>query len=244
MAEGWIAIDRKIQDHWLWKSFPFSYGQAWIDLLLLANHEATKIPYKGEMIVCERGTVNRSIKYLADRWHWDRKTTRKFLLLLERDEMVITKATRHRTTITIVNYDNFQHIGTTKRTTKCTSKSQQSPNKLPIYNNDNNDNNYILTDIICRLNEKTGKKFSPESSVAKRCINARLKEGYKTEDFYKVIDIKVSKWLNDENMNQYLRPETLFGTKFESYLNEKGASEHEVATTGRLYADVGIDCNQ
>ena len=47
-----------------------------------------------------------------------------------------------------------------------------------------------------------------------------MTEKYTIEDFKKVIDIKVSKWLNNPEMADYLRPDTLFGTKFESYLNE------------------------
>ena len=81
--EGWIKLDRSLQEHWVWKDFPFSEGQAWVDLLLLANHEDQKIPYKGEVIVCERGTVNRSISSLAERWKWGRDKARRFLKLLE-----------------------------------------------------------------------------------------------------------------------------------------------------------------
>jgi len=52
-------------------------------------------------------------------------------------------------------------------------------------------------------------------------IKARLNDGYSLDDFKKVIDIKTLKWKSDPKMSDYLRPETLFGNKFESYLNEK-----------------------
>ena len=55
-------------------------------------------------------------------------------------------------------------------------------------------------------------------------INARLEEGYSLKDFQKVIDNKVSDWINSPTMEIYLRPITLFNTKFESYLNQKGVS--------------------
>ena len=51
-------------------------------------------------------------------------------------------------------------------------------------------------------------------------INARLNNGFSLEDFKKVIDTKTNEWKNDKTMCKYLRPETLFVTKFESYLNE------------------------
>lgn len=67
---------------------------------------------------------------------------------------------------------------------------------------------------------KTGKNFKSNSKKTKSLINSRIKEGFKVEDFKKVIDIKTSEWLNDKQMAQYLRPETLFGNKFEGYLNQ------------------------
>ena len=54
-----------------------------------------------------------------------------------------------------------------------------------------------------------------------KVIKARFNEGFTLDDFKKVIDIKVKEWLDDKRMCQYLRPETLFGNKFEGYLNQK-----------------------
>lgn len=132
MAEGWIKLNRSLLDHWLWTKLPFSYGQAWIDLLMLANWEDKKLAYKGEIVTCKRGDVNLSITYLAERWKWDRRTVRKFLKLLECDGMVSLRCTTHRTTITIVNYGIYQDSGITECTTECTTKSQQDVQQSPI----------------------------------------------------------------------------------------------------------------
>ena len=78
-------------------------------------------------------------------------------------------------------------------------------------------NNYIY--IIGHLNKATGKKFKASSYKTRSLIDARLREGYTVEDFYKVIDTKTSEW-KGTNWEKYLRPETLFGPKFEGYLNE------------------------
>ena len=78
-------------------------------------------------------------------------------------------------------------------------------------------NNYIY--IIGHLNKSTGKNFKASSSKTRSLIDARLKEGYTLEDFYKVIDTKALEW-KGTNFEKYLRPETLFGPKFEGYLNE------------------------
>lgn len=80
---------------------------------------------------------------------------------------------------------------------------------------------YVIENVIEYLNNKTGKNFKSNSKPTIKHINARIAENFTLEQFKKVIDIKVSKWLNNPEMVDYLRPETLFGTKFESYLNEK-----------------------
>lgn len=75
--------------------------------------------------------------------------------------------------------------------------------------------------IVNYLNEKAGTSFRHNTKKTQNLISVRLKEGFTVEDFKKVIDVKTAEWLNDSQMNQFLRPETLFGTKFESYLNQK-----------------------
>ena len=76
-------------------------------------------------------------------------------------------------------------------------------------------------EIVQYLNQKTNKNFKSTSKVTQRHIRARLAEGFTVSDFKQVIDKKCSDWLRDQKMKEYLRPETLFGTKFESYLNSK-----------------------
>ena len=81
-------------------------------------------------------------------------------------------------------------------------------------------------EIIKYLNQKTGKNFR-EGKETLRHIRARWNAGYRLEDFQRVIDIKTEQWLKDPKMAKYLRPETLFGTKFDSYLNEESTTMSE-----------------
>ena len=74
-------------------------------------------------------------------------------------------------------------------------------------------------EVIEYLNEKAGTKYRHTTSKTKTLIRARCDEGFELDDFKNVIDKKVNTWLNTD-MSKYLRPETLFGTKFEGYLNE------------------------
>lgn len=79
----------------------------------------------------------------------------------------------------------------------------------------------IYKEIVSFLNQKTGKHFRDNSDKTTSAIHARLEEGFSKEDFFRVIDTKSRDWLGGK-MEEYLRPETLFGTKFESYLNAGG----------------------
>lgn len=76
-----------------------------------------------------------------------------------------------------------------------------------------------VTEIIDYLNEVCGTHYKPNTPETVRLIRARLKEGFSVEDFNRVIDTMYAKWGSNGDMARYLRPQTLFGTKFESYLN-------------------------
>lgn len=79
----------------------------------------------------------------------------------------------------------------------------------------------VISKIITYLNEKCSTNYKTSSEKTKKYINARLNEGYSSADFKKVIDTKAAEWLNNPEMSKYLRPQTLFGSNFESYLNQK-----------------------
>lgn len=74
--------------------------------------------------------------------------------------------------------------------------------------------------IVNYLNQKANTNYRTSGKKTQGLIKARFNEGFTEQDFYKVIDNKSSEWLGSD-MAKYLRPETLFGTKFESYLNQK-----------------------
>lgn len=84
------------------------------------------------------------------------------------------------------------------------------------------DSNSVL-EIVEYLNTAVSTSYKPSSKKTASLINARLNEGFTVDDFKAVIDTKASDWLGDSKMSRYLRPETLFGTKFEGYLQEAKA---------------------
>lgn len=173
MHRGWIKLYRRINDNWIWEEKPFSKGQAWIDLLLLANYEERKATFKGEVITCEIGTVNISVLELSRRWGWSRGKTRQFLTLLEKDNMIELNCTTNRTTICIVNYRLYSDLQPTDYTTKSqrddsemTAKSQRDDITKNI-KNINNINNNSNTNNIIDLSNKGSKKKSEACDAIK-----------------------------------------------------------------------------
>ncbi|WP_198649524.1 conserved phage C-terminal domain-containing protein, partial [Staphylococcus agnetis] len=91
-------------------------------------------------------------------------------------------------------------------------------NRIDILSGD--PTSYPYRDVIDYLNERTGKQYKSTTKKNQTVIRARSDEGFSLDDFKKVIDNKVSEWKGTD-MEKYLRPETLFGTKFEGYLNQQ-----------------------
>ena len=110
MAEkNFLLLNRNLLDHWLWQDKPFAKGQAWVDLLALANHTEKKAPHRGNVVTCKRGDVNISLLELSGRWGWSRGKVKRFLDCLESDGMVKLNVSKNRTTITVENYEKYQH---------------------------------------------------------------------------------------------------------------------------------------
>lgn len=112
-----------------------------------------------------------------------------------------------------------------------TKEEQYKKNNIrrDIYSSDDDeDEESLYKKVINYLNEKLGTKYKANSSINKRLINARAKDGFGFEAFKIVIDNKYASWAFDPKMRKYLRPQTLFGTKFESYLYEKPAAHTDI----------------
>lgn len=90
--------------------------------------------------------------------------------------------------------------------------------------------------VIKYLNDKAGTNYRATNKATQRLIKARFNEGMTTKDFKKVIDTKCDDWLKDPKMCEYLRPATLFGSKFESYLNQKPKRLDQYATDWHEYS--------
>ena len=106
-------------------------------------------------------------------------------------------------------------------------------NKNTLSDKSDHARTYPYAEVISYLNQKAGTAFKVNSKDTRKHIKARIDEGFTVEDFKAVIDRKVTEWGNNPEMAQYLRPSTLFGTKFESYLNQKVVKPSQVKSKNK-----------
>jgi uncharacterized phage protein (TIGR02220 family) len=175
------------------------YYQTWMPLLIQYNGENGQAIKLSVTPNVAKSTYYRIIQFGIDTFP---KYIKNYSLVKKRNEIII-------------NYIGNEVVEELKLVAKpIKEKKPRQPQVKPKSNDD------MIVEIIDFLNECTGKSYKPTSKVAIININARLKEGYTKDDFIKVISVKATKWLNTK-FEDYLTPNTLFGNKFESYLNEK-----------------------
>ena len=156
----------------------------------------------------ENGQVQVSERELMSRWKWGGTKVRNFIDYLTQQSICKAETKQRQSTKILIN---SEFLITTQSRDKAETKQRQSTKKeedIEIYKR-----------IIEHLNMVCGTNYRHNTESSKKDIRARLNEGYKEEDFYTVIDKKSKEWIGTEQ-EKYLRPMTLFGTKFESYLNQ------------------------
>lgn len=106
---GWVKIYRSLFDNPLWTKEPFTRGQAWVDLIMMVNHEDGEfINHQGNAVKVPRGSCFTSIQKLADRWHWSPNKVRRYIGKLTDMQMVKQTGEPTGTLLSLVKYDDFQ----------------------------------------------------------------------------------------------------------------------------------------
>jgi len=196
-------------------------------LIAMANFQANDWEWEGQKFKVDAGQFVTSINSIIENTGGtvSIQNIRSALKRFEKLEFLTVKVTKTGSLITLVNWQSYQpkvndltqqptqsqHRGNTEVTTIEEGKKEKKEKKEDI----------ITPPVIKYLNEKTGKNFQFNVKATQELINARITDGFKIEDLYRVIDIKTVEWLNDSKMSKYLQPSTLFAkTKFEGYLNQ------------------------
>lgn len=182
--------------------------------------------------------LQRDLEYLDNRTikQYSLSTIKRKISKLVEEERLKIEETELGTLFTVVNYDRYQVLDNYKSELGTALEQQENTNETPKEQRGNNNkyvkkgknvkndkNIYIYSSIIQYLNQKAGTSFKASSKATQRLIDARLNEEFSVDDFKKVIDNKVTDANNPKDLFdvKYLRPQTLFGTKFEGYLNQK-----------------------
>ena len=204
--EGWISLHRKILENpILNRSRIYSNFEAWIWLLLKANHKDNKFILGSEVLEVKKGQMITSQKKLCRQFKWGSTKLRTFLKLLQSDKMIELKPSSKATQITICNYDTYQDYQTANKSLP--NRKQIATKSLPKTNNkDNNVNNvnklynYIYTEINLK---KYGKNVLDEFygywTEKKIGGNKTLYEMQKTFD----VDRRLSNWVKRDYNGTY-----------------------------------------
>lgn len=207
--DGFIKVYRSLFENKLWSDKPFARGQAWIDLLQLANFADTETFIKGKCVVVKRGQLLRSIDSLADRWGWGTRKVRSFLKLLENEKMVTTEGTPNGTLVTIEKYETYNTLGQESGDENVISQStpQSTPQSTRNKKDKNNKNNRDIYKGVpeeikpafmdwVKMRERIKKPFVSEISVT-RALNKLDKLAETTEEKIDLIELATERcWLS------------------------------------------------
>lgn len=171
---GFITLQRKLQDNWLWLSEPFTKAQAWVDLIFLANHKDSSFFLRGIKVDVKRGQLARGEVALSQRWKWSREKLRNFLKLLETEQQIRQHKTNKINVIEIINYDLHQRPDNKPDNRKTSNQTTNQTHKNNV-NNENNENNYKYL--------VEGLKFVLEAKMNKKIITSKW-----NDEFRKLID--------------------------------------------------------
>lgn len=202
-AQGYIAIHRSLFDHNIWLKEKFSKGQAWVDLLGMASYKETEITIGSKTIKLKAGEFITSQVKLAQRWGWDRKTVRKFLMDSKNECMLDSKVDRNPQhgliVISINNWNKFQGMDS--------KVDSNFPSKLPTINKSNNINKgsrYSKKEEITEevFREIAGSYKVPVSLVADCWDTAKnwLEAKGRVQKNYKAF---LSNWVKRESSNKF-----------------------------------------
>ena len=139
--EGWIKLHRRIVENPYYFSEPFTRSQAWIDLLIIANHREGFFFKRGIKVIVKVGEVGYDLDTLSKRWRWSRGKAERFLNELEKDNQIVRQKTNITTILSIVNYSKSQTDRKANDKPSSKADGQQTIKQTDTNKNVNNDNN-------------------------------------------------------------------------------------------------------
>lgn len=205
---------------WCWCLVKASYKKRWKSVV--TGRGETEVEILPGQFIYGRKTAAKALRM-------NESTIRNRMEKLKKMGKIDIKPDTHYSIVTICNWESFQSEEDGKGQAKGQPKDNQRTtkgHKQEGKEGKEGKNNIPFLEIVSSLNEKIGKNYKPTTASTKKHILARWNEGFVLDDFKKVIDIKCGEWKDDDKMSKFLRPETLFGSKFEGYLNSSHGNSH------------------
>lgn len=145
MNSGYIKLWRCVKDNPLWFEEPFTRGQAWVDLLMVANHKPGTIRRRGIRVNVNRGEVGMSLRELAERWRWSLGKVQRFFEELKTDTQIHYRTDTENVNVTnlicITNYEKYQSCNTETGTEISTETGTETIRKRVQNKNEKNEKN-------------------------------------------------------------------------------------------------------
>jgi hypothetical protein len=149
---GWIGLYRSISNHWIYpQNREFTKFEAWIDLLLMVNHQDNKMYDGYDVELCKKGETITSLSKLMFKWKWSKSKLMRFLEVLKKDTMIDFFSDSKKTTIKVCNYttyQDFRQIAEIKKTAKRPLTDRRETADRPLTDTNNNDNNINNEDNV------------------------------------------------------------------------------------------------
>lgn len=189
---GYIKLHRSICENPMWMKEPFTYAQAWTDILLNANFKEAEVYIRNNKISLKRGQLAWSELTMCERWKWSRGKVRRFLKSLFESSMIVQETGHLTSVITVCNYDKYQDRDTTDGTADDTADGTTNGTQNKKVKKEKNKN------TSCELFEKfwteTSKawfgergtksealkefeKLSPDQAMTERLIRVAKSQG-------------------------------------------------------------------
>lgn len=244
---------RQVQEKWI-ANAPPHIREIWDFILLKANYKDHGSIKRGQLLITYKDIQEGLAWFVGYRKETYRKHHCEIAMkALVRERMIDTTKTTRGIIITVLNYNKYQdpknyecyseHYNETTMKLQPTDtireeREEREERKEDIVGQEPRQREKIpYSDIVSLLNEKAGTGFKASTQSTKSHIRARWAEGFRVDDFKAVIEHKTDEWKTDAKMCEFLRPVTLFGTKFESYLQSATASKN--GENANLYGKFG-----
>ena len=229
---SWIKLFRDINKHWIWQNS--DYLKWWLDIILEVNHAPAKVVINNKIYDCNRGEKLYSLDTWAIRWGTNKSKVRRFLQLLQNDNMIVLKSETQTTRLIVCKYDTYQDTRNGDETQMKHKRNADETHLTPIEEGkerkeEKEEINTINFDkLLSFLNSKTGRNFKVINKTVKGKYLARLKDGYSKQDILDAVSNSIkSDYHKGENFN-YLTPEFFSRAEtLDKYSSVKEKTKHK-----------------